>query len=210
MNKTQQGRSMIEMLGVLAIVGVLSVGGIMAYNMAMNKFKTNKQMDQIQLIMTNIKTLFASNTNYDGLNNAVLVGLGVLQSHDQNAMSGSLDQEVQVDNAFGGSIWVKANSGDFKGTLGTAVANGSYTIAIDNIPRSACAVMANNDWGGADSGLLELSIDKNSNLTAGQDQSATVGTSVYVSGDSGTVVRKNVALLAGMCVSSNNMYWVVK
>ena len=44
MRVNEQGRSMIEMLGVLAIVGVLSVGGIAGYSKAMNKFKTNKQL----------------------------------------------------------------------------------------------------------------------------------------------------------------------
>ena len=38
------GRSMIEMLGVLAIIGVLSVGGIAGYSKAMEKFKVNKLM----------------------------------------------------------------------------------------------------------------------------------------------------------------------
>ena len=33
----QNGRSMIEMLGVLAIIGVLSVGGIAGYSKAMMK-----------------------------------------------------------------------------------------------------------------------------------------------------------------------------
>ena len=32
----QNGRSMIEMLGVLAIIGVLSGGGIIGYSKAMN------------------------------------------------------------------------------------------------------------------------------------------------------------------------------
>ena len=41
-NSTQSGRSMIEILGVLAIVGVLSVGGIAGYSKAMEKFKINK------------------------------------------------------------------------------------------------------------------------------------------------------------------------
>ena len=36
------GRSMIEMLGVLAIIGVLSVGGIAGYSKAMEKWKINK------------------------------------------------------------------------------------------------------------------------------------------------------------------------
>ena len=40
------GRSMIEMLGVLAIIGVLSVGGIAGYSKAMEKYKINKAMDE--------------------------------------------------------------------------------------------------------------------------------------------------------------------
>ena len=39
------GRSMIEMLGVLAIVGILSVGGIAGYSKAMTKFKVNKAVN---------------------------------------------------------------------------------------------------------------------------------------------------------------------
>ena len=39
------GRSMIEMLGVLAIIGVLSVGGIAGYSKAMEKWKVNKAME---------------------------------------------------------------------------------------------------------------------------------------------------------------------
>ena len=35
--KVSSGRSMIEMLGVLAIIGVLSVGGIAGYSKAMQK-----------------------------------------------------------------------------------------------------------------------------------------------------------------------------
>ena len=42
MKQEQNGRSMIEMLGVLAIIGVLSVGGIAGYSKAMLKIKINK------------------------------------------------------------------------------------------------------------------------------------------------------------------------
>ncbi|MGN0913099.1 MAG: hypothetical protein ACI4OE_07375 [Alphaproteobacteria bacterium] len=40
------GRSMIEMLGVLAIVGVLTVGGIAGYSKAMEQYKLNKVLNQ--------------------------------------------------------------------------------------------------------------------------------------------------------------------
>ena len=46
------GRSMIEMLGVLAIIGVLSVGGIAGYSKAMEKFKVDKAIGEYsQLII---------------------------------------------------------------------------------------------------------------------------------------------------------------
>ena len=44
--KSENGRSMVEMLGVLAIIGVLSVGAIAGYSKAMFKYKLNKMLDQ--------------------------------------------------------------------------------------------------------------------------------------------------------------------
>ena len=41
------GRSMIEMLGVLAIIGVLSVGGIAGYSKAMEMWKISRQKQQL-------------------------------------------------------------------------------------------------------------------------------------------------------------------
>ena len=48
---TCRGRSMVEMLGVLAIIGVLSVGAIAGYSKAMMKYKLNKQAEQISWLL---------------------------------------------------------------------------------------------------------------------------------------------------------------
>ena len=48
------GRSMVEMLGVLAIIGVLSVGAIAGYSKAMMKYKLNKQTEQVNTLIGNI------------------------------------------------------------------------------------------------------------------------------------------------------------
>ena len=45
------GRSMVEMLGVLAIIGVLSVGAMSGYSKAMMKYKLNKQTEQISTLL---------------------------------------------------------------------------------------------------------------------------------------------------------------
>ena len=52
MMKNETGRSMVEMLGVLAIIGVLSVGGIAGYTMAMNKYKANEVLNVISMLST--------------------------------------------------------------------------------------------------------------------------------------------------------------
>ena len=43
----QFGRSMIEMLGVLAIIGVLSIGGLLGYRRAVNNHQANQILDDV-------------------------------------------------------------------------------------------------------------------------------------------------------------------
>ena len=45
MRKNESGRSMVEMLGVLAIIGVLSIGGIAGYTLSMNRYRANSVVD---------------------------------------------------------------------------------------------------------------------------------------------------------------------
>ena len=47
------GRSMVEMLGVLAIIGVLSVGAIAGYSKAMMKYKLNKHSESFSTLINN-------------------------------------------------------------------------------------------------------------------------------------------------------------
>jgi len=44
---SQSGRSMVEMLGVLAIVGILTVGGMSGYKTAMKRFRANNVLEVI-------------------------------------------------------------------------------------------------------------------------------------------------------------------
>lgn len=53
-NRPCSGRSMIEMLGVLAIIGVLSVGGIAGYSKAMQKFRTNKIIADYNMLISGL------------------------------------------------------------------------------------------------------------------------------------------------------------
>ncbi len=51
------GRSMIEMLGVLAVVGALSIAGIMGYTYAMKKYQANKVAAELNFLSNQIATI---------------------------------------------------------------------------------------------------------------------------------------------------------
>jgi type II secretory pathway pseudopilin PulG len=52
--KGDSGRSMIEMLGVLAIVGILTVGGINGFHKAMRKYKYTEATSELSLFINNL------------------------------------------------------------------------------------------------------------------------------------------------------------
>ena len=51
----ESGRSMVEMLGTLAIMGVLSIGGIAGYNYGINKHRANQVLQDIRLVYQELK-----------------------------------------------------------------------------------------------------------------------------------------------------------
>ena len=131
----EQGRSMVEMLGVLAIIGVLSVGGISGYSKAMAKFKLTKAQDQITMLLMNIRTAFATSPNYGGLTNA--------NAKAYNIAPGDMISGDNLQHAFGGGVTV--NSCNSKGEN-----NGSgqyFYIQLDNLGNEACISLATSDWG---------------------------------------------------------------
>lgn len=52
----ESGRSMIEMLGVLAVIGVLSVTGLYGYTLAMRKHKVNEIIRELNMRANQVST----------------------------------------------------------------------------------------------------------------------------------------------------------
>ena len=74
------GRSMVEMLGVLAIVGVLSVGAIAGYSKAMFKYKLNKFSESFNTLV----------------NNAIQIGPDLSRSFSENAIHAELFYKLNL------------------------------------------------------------------------------------------------------------------
>jgi len=57
MKKTQTGRSMVEILGVLVMIGVLSVAWIPAYTAVMNRYRANRILDMASKVAIVAQTI---------------------------------------------------------------------------------------------------------------------------------------------------------
>ena len=66
----ESGRSMVEMLGTLAIIGVLSVGGIAGYSYGMNKYHANEAINDVNLRMIDVATHVMRGVQIDQLDSA--------------------------------------------------------------------------------------------------------------------------------------------
>ena len=140
----QFGRSMIEMLGVLAIIGVLSVGGIAGYSKAMTKFKINKTMQQITEIATNIRTLYAQQKDFNGLNNTMAIQMGVVPDElatGSGVSSTNWETTQKISHVFGGDIFITYDR----------IENNGFGIELTNLTKESCIALATADWGTTDS-----------------------------------------------------------
>lgn len=155
MKYNENGRSMVEMLGVLAIIGVLSVGGIAGYSKAMNKYKINKTTDQVSMLVANIRTLFSSQGNYAGLDNKQAIKFGVVPNDMYTAASANASVE-DIKNAFGGDVFIAASGGRATGD------NEAFVVVYSGLSSEACVTIATGDWGsGQASGLIAIGADGN-------------------------------------------------
>ena len=151
----QTGRSMVEMLGVLAIIGVLSVGGISGYSKAMAKFKLTKAQDQITMLLMNIRTAFATSPNYDGLVNDTAIDYNIAPTDMVPDTT-----KTDINHAFGGGVVVGATTAagtDITKNASKDDTKGQYfLIKFDNLGNEACLSLATSDWG--TDGLVRIKV----------------------------------------------------
>ena len=145
------GRSMIEMLGVLAIIAVLSVGGIAGYSKAMTKWKTNKTIEQTTNIIDGLTTLLLNQKQLSGTSENYPKELDSSYPSDIELFKtlGIIDEEMLVDGElktpFGGDFgfFVNCNVNDL-------------LIYIYDLPREACMAIATATWG---NGKFDISVN---------------------------------------------------
>ena len=120
---SELGRSMVEMLGTLAIIGVLSIGGIMGYNYGINKYRANETIRDVTLYaMTASQQLLAGQTDF----NFGELGNGV------STLGYAIDGEHGIIDADTGEM--SEGSEDY------------FYIYVDGVPPRVCERILDSDW----------------------------------------------------------------
>ena len=99
-NTNESGRSMVEMLGVLAIIGVLSIGGIAGYTLAMNRYRANEILNAAALV-----SIAATSARGGVGNQATLADLGGIETMTLPAIIANGD----VLSEANGIVTIKVN-----------------------------------------------------------------------------------------------------
>jgi len=129
LKEIQKGRSMIEMIGVLAIVGILSVGSIGGYMLAMTKLRINRVQEGVVLAAEYLKS-------YD------MVGYSNMEA--MVIPEGALDKLASVQRSIDLGY----------GTTDKPIS--SYYITISGVPASLCKGLAMKEW--ASEGVEQIGI----------------------------------------------------
>ena len=152
----QKGRSMVEMLGVLAIVGVLSVGGIAGYSKAMMTMKINKTIEQISHMASAIKTAYMNQGDFIDENGLVAGKYSNLETSTAIAIGTAPAEMVSesgntLQNVFGGRVTVDGNCGD--GLEEGYHVGGAFALSYEDLPKEACIALVTHNWNGIFQGI---------------------------------------------------------
>ena len=186
----QSGRSMVEMLGVLAIIGVLSVGGISGYSKAMAKYKLTKAQDQIVMLLMNIRTAYATSPSYSGLTSATAAAYNLAP----NEMVNGTGSDATLNGTFGGAVTVEA----------IASHETYFHIKVENLGKEACRSLASSDWGADGLVMMTINTDASSSCTIDGGKTVTAGTGAASGGSGSWCIAKLPASLADVADACNN------
>lgn len=131
MNTNETGRSMVEMLGVLAVIGVLTVGGISAMNFGMQAYNVSQVYSQVEETARGISDIFSWSRAYPTTND---FGLRIVNNDVCDAYGCQVkDKGVEADTPWG-KMTVTPETGDY------------FVITLDSVPKAACEQLKAYQW----------------------------------------------------------------
>lgn len=124
--KQESGRSMIEMVGVLAVMGLITAGAFVLITSAMSSQKMSRVDDDVSAIVAGTRLLYNGQQNFYGLTNEATGLLG---------FSGS--------NPYGGNYYLSSND-----TTSTAETAARFYVYVTGLNKSQCNALKGRAWAG--------------------------------------------------------------
>lgn len=118
--KQESGRSMIEMLGVLAIMGLITVGAIGMISTAMRTQKRNVVNDEVIEMVTGVRQLLGE---YDDFSNI-----------DSSTIFGAIG--VSNKNPYGGAYTISVDPSNSR----------QFIVGINGLNQSDCKYLVTKAW----------------------------------------------------------------
>ena len=131
LSSSELGRSMVEMLGVLAIIGVLTVGAMSGITFGLTSFRAQMVYDQVESAANAVTDLFSWYRDYpsgEDFTNTICGKGNVFESECESGKAG-------VKTVFTDSF-IEVVPNDEHG----------FVITVSNVPKDACERLADMAW----------------------------------------------------------------
>lgn len=156
--KTESGRSMVEMIGVLAVMGLITAASFVLIRAGFSSQKRSQVADEIDVLATNIRSLAA-------------------QAEDEttkfsNLPAAGTDESESIAKALLGKTSGTSSIGGIYSVY-TTDSGASFTVAITGIESASdCESMATRSYyrGNADCSDTTLTIQFYTSSTSGKNQ----------------------------------------
>ncbi len=132
LRKNDSGRSIVEMLGVLAIMGVITVMGIQGYSQAIGKINRNNLVEDITRIAQEVRGLYAGRSSYnekDGADGSAGYNIGTNLLAKMN---------YKLSSPYGGDYKIES--------FGTTGKNPGFSVSVENVPVEDCLYFTTMAW----------------------------------------------------------------
>ena len=144
--RTQSGRSMIEMVGVLAVTGLLTAGAFVLIQSGMASQKRSRAADEINALVSNIRGLAAESDSFDKL-------AGTNPTATQMGASGTLptaptSSSSQATNAKS-LLKLSSNTTPLGGYYAVTGDASSFAVWLVGIDSSECQTMQLRSYTGS-------------------------------------------------------------
>ena len=141
-----RGRSMIEMIGVLVIVGVLSVGVLLTFGKAMDRYRINTMINDVTEVVRNTRNAF----NLHDSRGYKSLDFQVKAMSTANYKNRTIADKLKLfPDAIARNNYKNVYDGDIQYFVDGAYANDdgkAFVLEFYGVPTDACIELVTKNW----------------------------------------------------------------